>query len=302
MTVSGGLREWGADSFVGRYRSVAWLGSIGAGVASLGFTYGFVDKLEATGLDYNKMIGTWMWLSAAVDCTITATLFLSMKNLRLGFNENTDNAIRRILATAALTASYTAFFALMGALMSVVFRQSNTQTVDILFAFDIPLAALYSLSLLTTLDSRGPITSTKSVAYPSINVGLSSAAQTHTLSTSAPGRQGKHTPTPLFPPSPLADACAPRAFAGSPPGTRRRTTRLALGGLDVLNKTLEMLKAGAGTGDITPPRAPHNPGITVTREVAREVDVVEEVQVARRGRRGRTIRTADSEPGTPDSW
>lgn len=112
---------------------MAWLGSIGAGVASLGFTYGFVDKIEATNLNYNKMIGTWMWLSAAVDCTITATLFLSMRRLggNKGFNENTDNAIRRIMATAALTASYTAFFAVMGALMSVVFSQDNTKTVDI---------------------------------------------------------------------------------------------------------------------------------------------------------------------------
>ncbi len=292
---------------------MAWLGSIGAGIASLGFTYGFVDKLEATGLNYNKMIGTWMWLSAAVDCTITATLFLSMKNLRLGFNENTDNAIRRIMHTAALTASYTAFFALMGALMSVVFSQSNTQTVDILFAFDIPLAALYSLSLLTTLDSRGPISSTKSVAYPSINVGLPSAAHTHTLGTPAPEWHSKHTPVPTYPPSSPADSRAahdasapgtpttPRAFAA---GAHKRTASFARGGLEAVNKTLEMLKASAGTGDVTPPRAPRNPGITVTREVASQVDAVEEVQAARgpAARRGRTIRIEGSEPGTPESW
>lgn len=116
---------------------VAWLGSLGAMIASLGFTYNFVDKLEATGLNYNEMVSVWLFLSAAVDVTLSATLYLSIRK-HLDMSENGDTAIRRIMHTAALTASYTTLFAVLGAFMSVVFPQTNLVTVDIV-SYELPL-------------------------------------------------------------------------------------------------------------------------------------------------------------------
>ncbi len=205
---------------------MAWLGSIGAGIASLGFTYNFVHRIEATGLNYNKMIGTWMWLSAAVDVTLSATLFLSLRK-HLELSENGDTAIRRILHTAALTASYTTLFAVLGAFMSVVFPQDNLTTVDILFAFDLPLAALYATSLLTTLASRKPLLQTSvPVAYPSFkNVGAGSGSG---------GGQGA--------------PASPRAYSG------RDEKRAAASGFEGY-------------------------GVTVTKEVAREVDFPDEIEM-----------------------
>jgi len=151
---------------------LAWLGSIGAGIASLGYTYGFVSRIEATGLNYNKMVSVWLFLSAAVDVALSATLFLSIRK-HLALSENGDTAIRRIMRTAALTASYTTVCAVIGALLSVVFPQTNLVTVDVLFVWDLPLAALYAISLLTTLASRKPLlqgSGSVPVAYPSFNV------------------------------------------------------------------------------------------------------------------------------------
>ena len=209
---------------------MAWLGSIGAGIASLGFTYNFVHRVESTGLNYNKMIGTWMWLSAAVDVTLSATLYLSLRK-HLELSENGDTAIRRIMHTAALTASYTTFFAVVGAFMSVVFPQDNLTTVDILFAFDLPLAALYPLSLLTTLASRKPLLQTSvPVAYPSFHVGNGSSSA------------GQASPA------------MPRGFDG------RDEKRTAANGF-----ADESLQAY---------------GVTVTKEVAREVDFADEIEMS----------------------
>lgn len=187
-----------------------------------------------------------------------------------------------------------------------------------LFAFDIPLAALYSLSLLTTLDSRGPISAARSVAHPSINVGLPStgAGPTYINTPIVPSPEWYAKQPPSSPAAypPASPAPEPRSAPASGPGTprslalsaHRRTAGLARGGLDVVNKTLEMLKSGAGTGDITPPRPPRSPGITVTREVATEFDRVEEQRGGggggAGGRRVRVVRVLESSPGTPDSW
>lgn len=162
-----GQRVWRTTflSVVGLLIAVAWVASLGASLANFAFTYGFYDKLGS--FSYNTLAGTWLWCSAGTDLAITTCLILGMRRAILGFNENTDNAIRRMMRTSMLTASWTALFGVVGALLSVVFPpSSNTTLGDSLFSFEIPLSSLYALSLLTTLDSRKPIKRSAGVVVP----------------------------------------------------------------------------------------------------------------------------------------
>lgn len=239
-------------------------------IASLGFTYNFISALETTGLNYNKMVSVWLFLSAAVDVALSATLYLSIRK-HLFLSENGDTAIRRIMHTAALTASYTSVFAVLGALMSVVFPQSNLVTVDILFVFDreqctaafackcqailtdcsclatVPLSALYSVSLLTTLASRKPLLAQTSVpvAYPSFHVGVNNGSGTGS------GNHGQGSPA------------SPRGYSA------RDEKHPSPGG------------GGGGFADVSLQAY----GVTVTTEVAREVDFADDIEMSptRRG-------------------
>lgn len=117
-----------------------------------------------------------------------------------------------------------------------------------LFAFDLPLAALYSISLLTTLASRKPLLAQTSVpvAYPSFHVNGS-------------GSGGNHA----------SPASSPRAFNSA----RDEKRPLPSGFADVDLQAY---------------------GVTVTKEVAREVDFSDDIEMSptRRG-------SAKDRPRTP---
>lgn len=153
-----------------------------------------------------------MWLSAAVDVSISTTLVVGMRRHLHGFNQSTDNAIRSIMKKAMLTASWTALFATCGALMSVVWPWTEVHTMDILFAFEVPLSSLYTLSLLTTLDSRKPIDRSRVVATPKINHLATPIASPyvhlpHTPNAN-PGASARDTPQASTPFNPYATAIA----------------------------------------------------------------------------------------------
>ncbi|ORY83592.1 hypothetical protein BCR35DRAFT_303482 [Leucosporidium creatinivorum] len=119
---------------------------------NLGPFAGGTDSLYVT----NVMIGVWNWLSACVDCVITITLWLVLREHVRGFSSATDNLLRRIVALSIRTASLPALMALSGAFMAVVFPKDSVTTLNLIFAFTYPLPSLYALSFLSTLRAREP--------------------------------------------------------------------------------------------------------------------------------------------------
>lgn len=60
-----------------------------------------------TQLQYNSMLGVYLFLSAAVDVAITSTLILVLRKHIAGFNLHTDDVLRSLINIAAQTALYT---------------------------------------------------------------------------------------------------------------------------------------------------------------------------------------------------
>lgn len=118
-------------------RSVGFVASVGAGVANLAYTFGWSHKLGK--LTYNAQAGIWLWLCAGTDLVVTGLLISGMRAHVLGFNASTDHAIKRVMRTAMLTATPTALFGIVGALLATVFPQSQASTANAVFAFDCPL-------------------------------------------------------------------------------------------------------------------------------------------------------------------
>lgn len=71
---------------------------------------------------------------------------------------STDSILSTIAATAMKAAISTTLFALTGALMATVFPPDQISTVNAVFAFNLPLPSLYSISLIYTLSSRQSLT------------------------------------------------------------------------------------------------------------------------------------------------
>lgn len=165
--------------------AVGWLASLGASIAFFGFIYGFADKMLP--LTFNIFLGIFLCLAAAIDVTVTVTLWLTMRKHVLGFNPATDHALRRIMRLAARTAAYTSIFGVAGAMLAVCVKQEQmSDIVDAPFAFDLPLPALYALSLLTTLDSRKPIDRVQTVGVLT-RPGATSGQMESTTAVSHPG-------------------------------------------------------------------------------------------------------------------
>jgi len=97
-----------------------------------------------------------LWTSAALDLFLSTTLILALRKHVLGFNRATDSVIRRLMRTAATTASYTAVFSTIAAALSVARPASALTGATNFVAFSIPGASLYALSLLATLAARKP--------------------------------------------------------------------------------------------------------------------------------------------------
>lgn len=73
-----------------------------------------------------------------------------------------------------------------GAIASVAFPFTNVKTMDVLFAFEVPLPSLYTLSLLVTLDSRRAIRRSAAVATPRLVSGIALASGLTTYADPTP--------------------------------------------------------------------------------------------------------------------
>lgn len=118
-------------SALDRHRSVAWVASIGVTIAGYGFLFGYSDNLLP--LTYNVLVLIWFCLGAAIDLVLTATLIVCLRRSVLGFNPNTDGAIKRIMRVALQTASYTSLLSVTGAVMAALPPQPRT--INAVFAF-----------------------------------------------------------------------------------------------------------------------------------------------------------------------
>ena len=97
------------------------------------------------------------WTNAALDLFLSFSLIFALRRHVLGFNQSTDNAIRRLIHTAATTASYTAVFSVIAAALTVSATAGTLEGATRFLAFSTPSPALYALSLLATLDARRPL-------------------------------------------------------------------------------------------------------------------------------------------------
>ncbi|KAL8279490.1 hypothetical protein RQP46_008052 [Phenoliferia psychrophenolica] len=126
----------------------------GIGSAIIGFMYLSGTEDLALPLTVNILLGVNMFISAAIDTSITLSLILSLRKKIAGFNEETDGTIRRIMRLSAETGLPTTVVCVLGALLAVVFPMEDITTVNIVWAFVFPLPSLYAFSLISTLAAR----------------------------------------------------------------------------------------------------------------------------------------------------
>lgn len=104
---------------------------------------------------------------------LSLALYIQLSRRKHGFNTSTDSMISALIRVALRTASYTAFVALTGAIISSIIPSKNSSVflsvyldsppdslayrvnlTNLSAVFFLPLPTLYSLSLFTTLSSR----------------------------------------------------------------------------------------------------------------------------------------------------
>ncbi|GAA5898349.1 hypothetical protein JCM6882_000134 [Rhodosporidiobolus microsporus] len=102
---------------------------------------------------YSAISGIWLWFAAITDVGVTVVLCVVLRKRIAGFNESTDNKLRTLCWLAVQSASYTAVFALAGAI-SAYATPFNLLYSSIPFAFWYLLPSCYVLALITALCSR----------------------------------------------------------------------------------------------------------------------------------------------------
>ncbi|GJN91258.1 hypothetical protein Rhopal_004277-T1 [Rhodotorula paludigena] len=119
--------RWGFLAAVGLCILVSLCGSVLTCAAGLMYLNETIERLLP--FDYNDGIAMWLWVQ-------------------------TDSLLRRLIQTALLTASYTAFLAVTGAALATGTADVAVHITLVHWAFWIPLPACYALSLYTTLSAR----------------------------------------------------------------------------------------------------------------------------------------------------
>lgn len=135
--------------------SASFLAAVGQTVAIYSYSYGFRPQMGP--FTINLCAGANLCLSAIIDLAISSTLILSVRRHILGFNASTDSAIRRLVRTAAWSASYTTLCAVAAAALSVAWPVADARGANVFLAFAIPLTSLHPLALLSTLGARRPL-------------------------------------------------------------------------------------------------------------------------------------------------
>lgn len=130
--------------------------ALGGAIGTTYFNFVYASGVENDNLvrSYSIVESVWLWASAAVDVCVSGTLCYLLQAHVAGFSERTDSTLLKIMKLSIETASYTAVAASIAAIVSVSVNTASYFTGDINYVFWIPLPSLYTLSLLTTLESR----------------------------------------------------------------------------------------------------------------------------------------------------
>lgn len=111
---------------------VAWAASVVSFVNSIAINLGWEAKFGP--LNYNIIVGVYLWLSAAIDVALSLTLSLTIRRSIAHFNLATDHRIRQIMRTSMITALYTSVIGIVGAVLSVALPMDGL-LANCLFAF-----------------------------------------------------------------------------------------------------------------------------------------------------------------------
>ncbi|KAK4049647.1 hypothetical protein OIO90_005406 [Microbotryomycetes sp. JL221] len=110
---------------------------------------------------FNNCMAVFLVCSATVDLTISVICksrmqrdILSLRKKIVGFSKSTDSALKLVMRISLRSALYTAIIAIAGAACSLSFDSYTIKTIDVAWAFFLPLPSLYAMSLFTTLDVK----------------------------------------------------------------------------------------------------------------------------------------------------
>ncbi|GAA5886003.1 hypothetical protein JCM6882_004229 [Rhodosporidiobolus microsporus] len=99
-------------------------------------------------IEWNTGASIWLWASAVCDLSISGACAWGLRSRIAGFNEVTDNLLRKLMMIAFRTASYTSLLSIVGAVTMSVWRDDELNSF-ISVAFWLPMAGFYGLSLFT---------------------------------------------------------------------------------------------------------------------------------------------------------
>ncbi|GAA5836890.1 hypothetical protein JCM9279_007691 [Rhodotorula babjevae] len=118
------------------------------------------NDVVSLALEYNTAAALWLWSSAVADLSNSLAFARGLSSRIHGFNETTDNLLRRLILIAVRTASYTTVLSIAGAVANSVWGDDDTLGF-IAIGLWLPMPALYGLSLLSfsfasrrAIDSR----------------------------------------------------------------------------------------------------------------------------------------------------
>ncbi|KAM0749565.1 hypothetical protein T439DRAFT_52664 [Meredithblackwellia eburnea MCA 4105] len=113
---------------------------------------GVYDKVIPGGMTFDISLKLWMWCAAAADIIVTGTYVILVHKKRKGQSDAARNVLTLVVQGAIQSASYTLIFALATAVLTQATDPNNIMYYDIPYAFWLPLAPLYGISLFSTLS------------------------------------------------------------------------------------------------------------------------------------------------------
>ncbi|KAM0746832.1 hypothetical protein T439DRAFT_360124 [Meredithblackwellia eburnea MCA 4105] len=145
------------------WKRYVWIVLVGTGIAAgvtgsmlylVISTYNFEDRQdELLPLTFQSITGLWLWGGAFTDVLISSTLVVLLAKRLKHDHSSTDSLLLYLMRVAIHSASYTALFALVGAILSFSFATSDLAS-QCAAPFWVMLAPCYCFSILTTLGSR----------------------------------------------------------------------------------------------------------------------------------------------------
>ncbi|ORY88501.1 hypothetical protein BCR35DRAFT_301656 [Leucosporidium creatinivorum] len=154
------LRRWVYLSLMGFFIVLSFVGSILATVWSVHYHFGGGSDGYLR-IDFPTTLSLWMWSSAFADAVISGSYTIHLLRRIRSSNKVAASALKLIIPIVLQSALYTALFALVSAIMSQSFTLGGKFNENCIpYAFWLPLAQLYAISLFTTLGAADKVTAT----------------------------------------------------------------------------------------------------------------------------------------------